>query len=468
MKKFIWFLMAVFLVGIIAACSTDEAGSAEKENNNTPAVNDSNKNDKENNKDNNKEPEVNTDEEKVTVEFWHGMGGGLGEALDALVDKYNASQGEVEIVSEYQGSYEELLTKFRSVGGTTDSPGLVQVFEVGTKYMIDSGYITPVQDWINKDNYDVSQLEGNILSYYTVNDELYSMPFNSSTPVLLYNKDAFAEVGLDIENPPQTFSEIKEAAEKLTTDERFGFSILGHGWFFEQLLSTQGADYVNNDNGRSDVATEALFNGEEGLRAFEWINEMNEAETFGYFGTSWDDVRAAFQAGQVAMYLDSSAGTRGIVDNASFEVGASFVPYADEVERNGVIIGGGSIWMANGISEEEQAAAFDFMKFLQTPEVQAEWHLATGYFAINPSAYDEAIVAEVHAEYPQLLAPIEQLQATKKGTATQGALISVFPESRQLVVTALENMLQGMDPQEALDAAAEGTNRAIDIANRTN
>ncbi|MBU9712682.1 ABC transporter substrate-binding protein [Bacillus tamaricis] len=451
--------------GVFAACSAEETDSAEAgEDQNQEENNSDNSND--DSSDAGEETDV-APGEKISVEFWHGMGGGLGEALDALVDQYNSSQDNVEIVSEYQGSYEELLTKFRSVGGTSDSPGLVQVFEVGTKYMIDSGYITPVQDWIDKDNYDVSQLEGNILSYYTVDGDLYSMPFNSSTPALLYNKDAFEEVGLDPENPPTTFSEIKEAAEKLTTDDRYGFSILGHGWFFEQLLSTQGADYVNNDNGRSDVATEAIFNGEEGLRAFQWINEMNEAGTFGYFGTNWDDIRAAFQAGQVAMYLDSSAGTRGTVDNATFEVGSGFVPYADEVERNGVIIGGGSIWMANGISEEEQAAAFDFMKYLQTPKVQAEWHLATGYFAINPAAYDESIVSEVHEEYPQLLVPIEQLQATLPGTATQGALISVFPESRQLVVTALENMLQGMDPKEALDQAVEGTNRAIEIANRT-
>ncbi|UOE95125.1 ABC transporter substrate-binding protein [Alkalihalobacillus sp. LMS39] len=454
-RKLIWMLFVIMFVGVFAGCSTEESTATPE-----PVKTETTE------EDNNVEEEA-PSEDKVSVEFWHGMGGELGEALDALVDQYNDSQDGVEVVSEYQGSYEELLTKFRSVGGTADAPALVQVFEVGTKYMIDSGYITPVQEWIDKDNYDASKLEGNILSYYTVDGSLYSMPFNSSTPVLLYNKDAFEEVGLDPENPPTTFNEIMEAAEKLTTDDRYGFSILGHGWFFEQLLSTQGADYVNNDNGRSDIATEAMFNGEEGLRAFEWINDMNKAGTFGYFGSNWDDVRAAFQAGQVAMYLDSSAGTRATVDNASFEVGSGFVPFADEVERNGVIIGGGSIWMANGISEEEQAAAFDFMKFLQTPEIQAEWHLATGYFAINPAAYDEAIVSEVHEEYPQLRVPIEQLQATKPGTATQGALISVFPESRQLVVTALENMLQGMEPKEALDQAAEGTNRAIEIANRT-
>ncbi|KGA97026.1 glycerol-3-phosphate ABC transporter substrate-binding protein [Alkalihalobacillus alcalophilus ATCC 27647 = CGMCC 1.3604] len=408
-----------------------------------------------------------TEEDIVTIEFWHGMGGELGEALDEVVDGYNESQDQVYIQPEYQGSYEELLTKFRSVGGTGDAPALVQVFEIGTKYMIESGYITPVQDWIDKEGYDITQLEENILSYYSVDDKLYSMPFNSSTPALFYNKDMFEEVGLDTENPPSTFAEIKEAAEKLTDDGRYGFSILGNGWFFEQLVATQGGHYVDMDNGRSDNATEALFNGEEGLKVFEWIHEMNQAGDFGYFGQNWDDLRAAFQAGQVAMYLDSSAGTKGVIDNADFEVGVTFIPHADEVERNGVIIGGASIWMANGIEEVEQAAAFDFLKYLQTPEVQAEWHIDTGYFAINPLAYEEEIVEKEHEMYPQLRVPIEQLQETISSTATQGALMGVFPEARQQVVSALEGMLQGTDPKTAIDQAVEGTNRAIDVYNRT-
>ncbi|WP_144560466.1 ABC transporter substrate-binding protein [Shouchella miscanthi] len=407
-------------------------------------------------------------DEAVEVEFWHGMAGGLGDTLTELVDVYNQSQDEVTIVPQFQGTYEELLTKFRSVGGTPDAPGLVQVFEIGTKYMAESGHITPVQEWIDKDSYDVSQLEENILSYYTVNESLYSMPFNSSTPGLYYNKDAFAEAGLDPEQPPETFAEIKDAAEVLTKEGQYGFSILGYGWFFEQLLATQGADYVNMDNGRSGDATEAMFGHDEGLRVFEWMNEMYEDETFGYFGQNWDDIRAAFQAEQVAMILDSSAGIKETVETASFDVGVGFIPYADELDRHGVVIGGGSIWMASGIPEKEQEAAFEFLKYLQTPEVQADWHVNTGYFAIHPEAYEETIVQEQHNKIPQLKAPIEQLQATIPSSATQGAFMSVFPESRQQVVTAMENMFQGTEPEAALQQAVEGTNRAIEVYNRSN
>ena len=447
--KFTWLFMILLGILALAACTNSDDSSS------TEPVQKSD------------EDVEKSEEGKTVISFWHAMSGSGQTALDNIVADFNASQDDYEVKAEFQGSYEESLTKLRSVGGTADAPAITQVFEVGTKYMIESGFIEPMQKFIDEDNYDLSQLEENILNYYSLDGELYSMPFNSSTPVMLYNKDAFKAAGLDPENPPKTFQEIIDAAAKLKTDEMKGFSMLTYGWFFEQLVATQGGLYVNEDNGRAGDATEAVFNGEEGQRVFEFLNTMNEAGTFGNFGTNWDDIRAAFQSGKVAMYMDSSAGVRGIIDNAPFEVGAAYIPYADEVDRKGVVIGGASLWMSKGIAEIEQKAAWEFMKYLTTPEVQAKWHLDTGYFAINPSAYEADIVKEAWEEMPQLKVTVEQLQSTEPSIATQGALISVFPESRQQIVTALENLYQGMDPKEALDAAAEGTNRAIEIANRT-
>ena len=446
------FWLLIFSLAVLTACTNSESNT----NGNTDA--DSTPGDSEGTVE---------EEGKVSIEFWHAMSGSGQESLDAIVNSFNESQDKYEVKAEFQGSYEESLTKLRSVGGTKDAPAITQVFEVGTKYMIDSGYIEPMQSFIDKDNYDLSQLEENILNYYKVDGELYSMPFNSSTPVMIYNKDAFKAAGLDPEKAPETFSEVIDAASKLKTDEMYGFSMLTYGWFFEQLVATQGGLYVNEDNGRSGDATEALFNGPEGLNVFNFLDTMNKAGTFGNFGTNWDDIRAAFSTGKVAMYMDSSAGVAGAIANAPFEIGVAYIPHADEVERNGVVIGGASLWMSKGIAEAEQQAAWEFMKYLTTPEVQAKWHLDTGYFAINPKAYEEENVKEKWAEFPQFKVTVEQLQDTVPGLATQGALISVFPESRQQIVTALEDLYQGKDPQEALDQAAEGTNRAMEIANKT-
>lgn len=408
---------------------------------------------------------------KQEVVFWHAMSGDLETVLKDIVADFNASQEDIEVTPVFQGTYEEALTKFNTVAGTKDAPTIMQTFEVGTKYMIDSGHVQPVQKFIDEDNYDTSQWESNISNYYTVDGEQYSMPFNSSTPVLIYNKDAFKEAGLDPEKAPMTYSELKDASKKLTKADggetsQYGFSILNYGWFFEEMLAGQGGHYVDNENGRNGNATKATFNDELGLNVFNLISDMYNEGTFYNVGQNWDDMRAAFQSGKMAMYLDSSAGVKTIVDNAEFEVGVSYLPIPDEADRQGVIIGGASVWMSSGIEEEKQRAAWEFMKYLTTPEVQADWHVKTGYFAINPAAYEQDIVKEEWEKYPQLKVTVDQLSETKPGTATQGALISVFPESRQKVVTAMENLYQGMDPQEALDQAAEETNRALEVANK--
>ncbi|MCA1041652.1 ABC transporter substrate-binding protein [Bacillus infantis] len=453
MKKGLkWFFMftAIFSLLLMSACSNNESSSGEGSSSGGSGSGGE------------------TEDGKTEITFWHAMSGAGQETLDSIVADFNSSQDKYSVKAEFQGSYEELLTKLRSVGGTKDAPAITQVFEVGTKYMIDSGFIEPMQTFIDKDNYDVSQLEENILNYYTVDDKLYSMPFNSSTPVMIYNKDAFKEAGLDPEKAPETFNEVKAAAEKLTKKgERYGFSMLTYGWFFEQLVATQGGLYVNEENGRAGDATKSVFNGEEGLRVFNFLDEMNKAGTFGNYGTNWDDIRAAFQTGKVAMYMDSSAGVSAAINNSPFDVGVAFIPYPDEVERQGVAIGGASLWMSKGIAEKQQEAGWEFMKYLASPEAQAKWHIGTGYFAINPAAYEEDIVKQEWEKYPQFKVTVDQLQQTKPSVATQGALISVFPESRQQVVTALENLYQGTAPQEALDQAAEGTDRAIEIANKT-
>jgi sn-glycerol 3-phosphate transport system substrate-binding protein len=454
MKKLLRFsllLLLMFSLVALAACTnSDGEKEKEKEEPDTDATDDEK-----------------SDGGKVEIEFWHAMSGSGQESLDSIVKGFNESQDKYTVNAEFQGTYEESLTKLRSVGGTKDAPAITQVFEVGTKYMIDSGFIEPMNTFIDKYDFDLSQLEENILNYYKVDGELYSMPFNSSTPVMIYNKDAFKEAGLDPEKAPETFQEVIDAAAKLKTDTMAGFSILTYGWFFEQLVATQGGLYVNEDNGRSGDATEALFNGKEGLRVFNFLDTMNKAGTFGNFGTNWDDIRAAFSTEKVAMYLDSSAGVADMIANSPFEVGVAYIPYADDVDRNGVVIGGASLWMSKGIAEKEQEAAWEFMKYLTTPEVQAKWHLETGYFAINPAAYEEESVKKAWEETPQIKVTVDQLQDTKPGLATQGALISVFPESRQQIVTALEDLYQGKDPQEALDEAVKGTNRAIEIANKT-
>lgn len=408
-----------------------------------------------------------TDDGKTVVTFWHAMGGQAQEALNETVADYNASQDKVQVNAEFQGTYEESLPKFHSVAGTDQAPTVIQVQEIGSMSMINSGNIEPIQKFIDEEKYDMSILEENISNYYKIDGKFYSMPFNSSTPVMYYNKDAFKAAGLDPEAPPETYEEVEEASRKImeSNPEMKGFALQAYGWLYEELLANQGGLLMNNDNGRTDTPTEVAFDNEKGKSTFEWVKRMMDAGTFANYGTNGDNMTAGFLAGDTAMFLQSSASSRDVIDNAPFEVGVAFIPHPEAEERQGVVIGGASLWMSSGKSEEEQQAAWDFMKYVQTPEAQAKWHVGTGYFAINPAAYDEQLVKDAHEKMPQLKTAIEQLQATKPSPATQGALMDMIPEERKIIETALETVYNGGDVDEAFDAAVEQVNAAIEQAN---
>jgi sn-glycerol 3-phosphate transport system substrate-binding protein len=420
---------------------------------------------------NNTESSTNSEEEKegpTTVTFWHSMGGAAQEALNTIVDEYNSSQDKVKINAEYQGTYDEALTKFHTVAGTDSAPTMMQVFEIGTKSMINSGFVEPIQTLVDEDGYDMSGLEENITNYYKIDDTFYSMPFNSSTPVMYYNKDAFKAAGLDPEKAPATFEEVEEAGKAIAkaNPEMKGFALQAYGWLYEQLLANQGALLMNNDNGRSETPTEIGFTEEQGKSVFNWVKKMIDDKTFANYGTNGDNMVAGFLAGDVAMFMQSSASARDVIDNAPFEVGVAFIPHPEAVERQGVVIGGASLWMMKDKSDEEKKAAWEFMKYLQTPEVQAKWHIGTGYFAINPDAYDQQVVKDAYEEMPQLKVTVEQLQSTKSSYATQGALMDMIPEGRRISETALETVYNGGDVEETYSTMVKQFNEAIEKANR--
>jgi sn-glycerol 3-phosphate transport system substrate-binding protein len=455
MKK--WLVACILLICSITmiACSSNDADASEGDQATEGETNQESNN------------EAQESDEKQTVTFWHAMGGAAQEALNKIVDDYNSSQDKIQVNAEYQGTYDEALTKFHTVAGTDSAPTMIQVFEIGTMSMINSGQIEPIQNYVDKDGYDMSGLEENIINYYKIDDKFYSMPFNSSTPVMYYNKDAFEAAGLDPENPPATYEEIQEASKKIKENnpEMKGFALQAYGWLFEQLLANQGALLMNNDNGRTDTPTEIGFTEEQGKSIFNWVNQMIEDDTFANYGTNGDNMVSGFLAEDVAMFMQSSASARDVIDNASFDVGIAFIPHPESTEREGVVIGGASLWMVDGKEQAEKDAAWEFMKYLQTKEVQAEWHVGTGYFAINPEAYNESIVQDAYETMPQLRVTVDQLQSTKSSYATQGAIMDMIPEGRRIIETALETVYNGGKVDEAYNTAVEQLNQSVKNAN---
>ena len=410
------------------------------------------------------------DKKPVKIVFWYAVGGKVGDATKDLVDKFNSEHPDIKVDAVFQGDYDSAINKLKQSIASKSTPNVMQVYDIGTRFMIDSKAAVPVQKWIDKEKFDTSSYEKNIMAYYTVDNQLYSMPFNTSTPILYYNKDMFKEAGLDPDKPPQTFEEVAADAQKLTKRDdsgkvtRPGMALAIYGWFFEQFLAEQNAQYANNGNGRDSMATGVSFNSPQGEKVLDWWSGMVKDGSTVNMGRKTADTMKAFVAGQTAMTIDSTGVLGDIMDgvNGKFNVGTGYMPHPEGSQGGGVIIGGASLWMLAGHSDEEEKASWEFIKFMTAPDQQAFWHIKTGYFPVTAAAYDNDDLKKYEAKYPQFKVAIDQLHNTPINRSTQGGLLGVFTQSRQEIETAIEQVLGGQaSPADALQKAADTVNDAI-------
>lgn len=411
------------------------------------------------------------DAQGQTITFWHSMGGVNGEAMEYLVNKFNEENDRgIKVDAQYQGEYDDAINKLKSAQIGNMGADLVQIYDIGTRFMIDSGWVIPMQELIDADGWDTSLLEPNIAAYYTVDQKLYSMPFNSSTPILYYNKDMFEKAG--ITKVPESLPEIGEIAEDLINKGGAGEPIsLGiYGWFFEQFTGKQGAAYVDNGNGRTGAATAVDFDkngsGAKTLAAWKELYDKGYAPNVGKGG---DAGLADFSAGKSAMTLGSTASLKQILEdvNGKFEVGTAYFPKVSPDDKGGVSIGGASLWALNNEDADKEAAVWEFVKFMVSPESQAYWNAQTGYFPVTTAAHEEPVFKENIEKYPQFATAIDQLHDSSAESA--GALLSVFPEARQIVQTEIENMFNNhISPEDTVQKMADQINRSIEEYNLLN
>ena len=405
------------------------------------------------------------------ISFWHSMGGVNGQAIDTLVKKFNdENEYGITVKAQYQGEYDDSLNKLKSAQIGNMGADLVQVYEIGSRFMIESGWITPMQQMIDADSYDLSQIEPNLAAYYTIDNQLYSMPFNSSTPIMYYNKEMFNKAG--ITEIPDSLEGIEAVGEKLLNEGGAGQVIsLGiYGWFFEQFIGKQGLEYANNGNGRTEAATAVAFdsNGAAAniLTAWKSLYDKGYAPNVGKGG---DAGLADFSAGKSAITLGSTASLKQILQdvNGKFEVGTAYFPKVKSTDEGGVSIGGASLWALNNNDAKKTRATWEFVKFLISPESQAYWNAQTGYFPVTTAAQEEPVFKENVEKYPQFQTAIDQLHDSSPKYV--GALLSVFPEARATVESEIENLLNGnTDVKTAVKNMADAINKSIEEYNLVN
>lgn len=400
------------------------------------------------------------------VLLWHSMSGNVQEKLNEIVDGFNSSQSEIKVVAENQGTYDESTSKFFNMNGGSGSPAIIQIGEQNLQSMIDSNIIEPMGNLIKDYNYNLEELVPQVVNFYSVNDTLYTMPFNASSPVLYYNADALKNAG--IEEIPQTFEAILKSGDKISSANSGmrAFAMHAYGYALDQMVTNLGGFIINNENGRTDRATEVAYQ-DEMTTIFTWISDLIKANQFVNYGTNSQDVVTGFNNGDIAMFVTTSASAAKIVSEAPFEVGVAYLPYSEGVEPQGVYAGGGALCVTNGLSEDVRKATMEFITYATSAEVQATWAGGTGYFPINAKAYETETMKNIYEEKPQLKVAADQFLTSKETAATAGPLLSQLPQLRNDLQAAIEEVFNGGDVAKAIDGAVKNTNKAIETANKS-
>ncbi len=407
-------------------------------------------------------------QEKIHITFWHAMGGSRAAFIDRMVQDFNYTHPNIEVKAQYKGSYRDTLNSAILAYKQGNAPHIVQIFEVGSQLALDSGIFMPFQNLVKPGNYALlNDFIKPVANYYRIKGNFNSVPFNSSNPILYYNKSLFKKAGLDPENPPKTFDEIVDACVKLKkAGVRYCITWPLHSWFVEQWIAEQGALLANNENGRKARATNIYINSKPMYRIMKWWKDLYDKGYYAYSGKpeDWDGANNLFVSQQAAMLITSTSDVT-ILENAAYEhgfkLGTGFLPVPDGIKRNGVVVGGASLWVTKGHPKKELEAAKEFLLWFTNTENEVRWHKGTGYFPVRESAVKVLKFERWFDKHPAYRAAFDQLLQTIPNRATQGALIGNFPEIRTIIENAVQEILAGKPIKAVLKEADRKADQAL-------
>jgi sn-glycerol 3-phosphate transport system substrate-binding protein len=426
---------------------------------------------------------------RTEIHFWHAMTGQLGDAVDTLVKQFNESQGDFEVKPLRKGTYAEALTSAIAAYRQKNPPHLVQVFEVGTQTMLLSGAVYPVFDLMKEQNVriDWNDFIKPVTGYYMKDGKLYSMPFNSSTPIFYYNKDAFKKAGLDPDRPPRTWKDVEGAARKIIAAgaAKCGFSTGWPSWtMLENMHAWHDQPFATKNNGFGAVdGVELLINREFGVKHIAQLAEWQKDGVYSYGGRAGTP-DPKFANGDCAMYIQSSALIGGFARSVKFDWGTAELPHWGPPYRKATsIIGGATLWVMKGKPAAEYKGVAQFLKFLADPNQQMWWHVNTGYLALsntalknleqgyhfvrNPRQYTAfAQLTGLPPVLPAALREGKKVEAPKPvnvATAnSQGLRLGNFVQIRDVIESELENVFAGKKTaKQGLDDATAKSNAIL-------
>ena len=414
---------------------------------------------------------------QTDIQWWHSMGGALGEKLNELATKFNASQKEYKVNAVFKGSYPESMTAAIAAFRAGGAPHILQVFEVGTATMMGAkGAIVPVAKVMAdaKEPFDPKAYLPAVAGYYTDSKgNMLSFPFNSSTVLFFINKDAFKKAGLDPEKAPKTWTEFAIAAGKLkASGQSCVYTTSWPSWMhIENFSAWHDVPIGTRQNGMAGTDAVFTINSPLHVRHIAMLGDFAKKGWFTYAGrTNQGD--AKFSSGECAMFSGSAGAQAGIKKAAKFDWSVNFIPYHDDVKAapQNSIIGGASLWVMGGKKPAEYKGVAKFLAFLSTPEIQMEWHTATGYVPITMASYQLTRKSGFYDKNPGADMAVKELTNKPPTANSKGLRFGNFVQGREVIEEELENVFAGKkEAKPALDDAVRRGNeilRKFEAANK--
>lgn len=353
-----------------------------------------------------------TEPMELTMYFPVSVGGGPDALIDDLCAQYHEENPNITVTPVYAGSYADTRTKVQAAIKGGNTPDLAIMFSIDLYSLLSMDAIADIdsfcttdadKEWLNGfyDGFMMNSRDG---------ETTYGIPWQRSTIVLYYNKDAFEAAGLDPEQPPKTWDELKEDAKKLTITEngtttQYGIQIPSDGyayWMLQTFCVEQNGFNLMNDTG-----TETYYDDERTAKGLDFWKSLADDGSMPEGIVAWATTPSDFLEGKTAMMYHTTGNLTNVKNNADFNFGVAMLPAN---ESYGSPTGGGNFYIFKGVSEERQQAAFDFIKWMTDDERVAQWSIDTGYVATRPSAYDTERMQEYAKEFPYCLVARDQLE----------------------------------------------------------
>lgn len=394
---------------------------------------------------------------ELTMYYPVAVGGALTEVIDGLVADFEAEHPDIAVDAIYAGNYDDTRVRAMSAVEAGDAPQLSVMFSIDLYELLEQDVIVAFDEVVESDEERewLDSFYPALMENGTLDGQTYGIPFQRSTIVLYWNKDAFEAAGLDPDTPPESWTEMAEmaaAVREASDGEQWGVMVPSTGypyWMFQAFAFQNGHRLMSADG------TEVHFDDPAAVEALEyWVALANEHAAMPDGTIEWGTLRQNFIEESTAMMWHSTGNLTAVKNEADFDLGVAMLPM--NVQR-GSPTGGGNFYLFKDASEQERRAAMTFIRWMTAPERAAAWSIETGYMGVSPAAYETEALQDYVEAFPPAAVARDQLEhATAELATYQGGRV------RRALDNAVQAALTGqMTPQEALDQAQAEADAAL-------